>query len=626
MSNWGGSLNLKLRALSRLNTVVLAFNIVCALVLVRIDSLLAGHGLQFLLDASRALGFFLALPILWKLSRESLLWALGMGALVLLYSWCSVYQPALRFGVPIQDWTLAGGVSSNYSFGQFKIYVLNILLLLPGFLVELKGGQRKASPESPFLLKLLIACLLINVLIALYQGTVNLSFLGAGSGSAVSSGRAAAMLEDSGASTVYFAAMISAIVAILLYSLKTTRMLLPTTCALIFIAWGASFSGGRTFFLSLLISSTILITLKGIALSKSMPATQLIKFSGFSTGLLISAFYIMRHNMEALKPIQNLINLILTNKWDINQLFANLDQTRKIQWLTMIKAWMDHPLLGSGFGTFYSNFFQNLAWAKQWGGDAQPDVPTSLYFMLLSEGGVVGVLMIFFWAGLLYLSYQQVVNRKTSADRSSSFVFGILISLSLSFLVGTHIIFRSISVLVAMAIAQSTVNPTAFTRTLMRIAGSLIAILLTLGIITKVVTAPRPVEFFWTINNSPQVPVGYNVPIQTPYPGQWFHSDVDLVVTKEKIEIFVERAASLYPAKIEFNLFSLDDKIYSETKTLPLVDPLKPGQLVTFALSRELSNFCLQDITAKHYCSMRINITPKWLYEGVEIGFFMNTK
>ena len=614
--------------LSKANFLLLALNLIFASLLSRIDSLFPGHDIELLFDLCRIMGFFISLPLLWKASRETVLWQFAIGALILLHSWCSLYQPALRVGVKPQDWLLAGLVSSNYSFAQFKTYFFNVFLLISPMIVALQNSGKEKKRMIDRTIVILLFCLAVNVVVALIQGVVDLKILADGSGSAVTSGRAPALLEDSGASTVYFSSILSAVIAMTLFSLKTTIQRLIAMSLLLFMIWAASFSAGRTFFISLGLTATILILAKGFDLLRTDSRLRISRFALVTSALVMFALYLVRNNTSTLQPLLNLVSLLASGEWEANQVANALDHTRKIHWLTMVKTWIDNPIFGSGFGMFYSNFFQNLGWAKLWGGDAPPDVPTSFYLLLLSEAGIAGLLMIGYWLTIQWLNFKSLKNllKNGSDTRLAALSLGLGISLTISFFVGTHIIFRSVSVTAALLIAINSDSSKVRSLKTLRILGFLIGGFLIAGIIKKVATAPPEPEFFWSINHVPQIPLGINVPIAPPYPGRWLQSGVELAVTKKDIEIFIERPVQLYPAKVKIKVKLKNGKFFEESQTVDLINPLKPGSLMVFKIPEELIRCCLNVITPQDYCSMKISVSPEWIHNGKEVGYFMGMK
>ena len=132
-------------------------------------------------------------------------------SLVILQSFSFLYWPSMNWDTPIQDYYLMDKVSSNYSFDQGMRYLHNFtIFLFPAWALWL-FSKKNENRIHIYLLTVLAIALLVNSGVAIYQWQMDFNFLAQGSGSAVHAGRATGLLEDSGASTVFFAAMVSGV-------------------------------------------------------------------------------------------------------------------------------------------------------------------------------------------------------------------------------------------------------------------------------------------------------------------------------------------------------------------------------------------------------------------------------
>ena len=253
-----------------------------------------------------------------------------------------------------------------------------------------------AKQTHAVLLAVLAMALLLNGGVAIYQWQMDLNFLAQGSGSAIWAGRATALLEDSGASTVFFAALLSGV----------AFLIIDTSChwpqkilwSLIFFVGflGGVASKGRIFFISFGLSLVILfflLILRGIRMRN---------YSAFFTSILIllAVLFVWKfaehripYAVQTFKQFQS-IPEILNHEKPFNDLMRRVDPDRGGHMKAMIKAFSVHPFFGTGYGSFYMNFFEHRQWAEIGTGRSYADPPSSLYFMLLSEFGFAGFLLI----------------------------------------------------------------------------------------------------------------------------------------------------------------------------------------------------------------------------------------
>ena len=187
-------------------------------------------------------------------------------SLVILQSFSFLYWPSMNWDTPIQDYYLMDEVSSNYSFDQGMRYLHNFtIFLFPAWALWLLSRKKlflfpvlglwilsgKNSKQTHTILLAAIAItLLLNSCVAIFQWQMDINFLAQGSGTAVWAERVTGLLEDSGASTVFFAALLSGVV----FLIFDVTSLWPQKILWLFIIslglLGGVASKGRIFFIS----------------------------------------------------------------------------------------------------------------------------------------------------------------------------------------------------------------------------------------------------------------------------------------------------------------------------------------------------------------------------------------
>lgn len=578
------------------------------------------------INVIRLLALTIGALTLAMVSRRLISIVLLCAAFLVFHSLFHLFQPSLRPDIPVQDWLFPGGVSARYSFDQVYRYLRNIsFFLFPALALR----QSRHIPEKYKLylpLCVLGLAFFVNSVVALVQGLHSLQFLSKGSGTALHAGRAAALLEDSGASTVYFSMGVSALFSALIFFRGNivTRLIL----LLLFLCgfMGGAYTSGRIFY-----GATIgsFVVLAGLSLWKTVRTRQIKHVFAIGLGLsLLTVFvsYAVSRHMPQRAQIGSLLMSLWNGQFfDLNHFLSNLDPVRANHWRTMWKAFIEHPILGTGFGTFYSNYHHYLPWALQYGGYTFADPPASMYLLLISELGVSGLL-------ICALYFQQIgrllknIMRSSSPDLFSCCAFAILLSLSFSFLIGIHVIFASItSVFVAAIVLWP--QPSSRDNLIQKSLLIAVGILMATGCLKAFVQAPRPPAFNWAIRKMPQVPVTIKLPIAAPYPGKWFKAGTELFLAKEKNYFFMEMPPQYYPLHLAVTLYDKHARARAVAHySIPSYELPKPGRMLSFEVPRSLKSECFQDINPDSFCSFRIDTNPVWKYEGFAAGFYLHER
>ena len=581
-------------------------------------------------------------------SPKNFLIAASAISLVILQSFSFLYWPSLNLGTPVQDYYLMDEVSSNYSFEQGMRYLRNFtLFLFPVWTLYLLSRKKlfliptrwllvfsgeNAKQTHAVLLAVLAMALLLNGGVAIYQWQMDLNFLAQGSGSAIWAGRATALLEDSGASTVFFAALLSGVIF----------LIFDTSChwpqkiiwSLIFIVglFGGIASKGRIFFISFGLSLVILfflLILRGI--SKRNYSAFFASILILLTVLIVWKFAENRYPyaVHTFKQFQS-IPEILNHEEPFSKLMRRVDPVRGVHLKAMIKAFSHHPVFGTGYGSFYMNFFEHRQWAEKGIGRSHADPPASLYLMLLSEFGIAGLLLIVSKLFVLATGLRKVANSSTIINEKrnptllQSFSIGALTSLAISFLIGLHLLFLSVSavfvlsLIFAVDVDSMGVNKKKSLNILIySIAG--FSILLTLSVAKQWWTAPPSPVFRWKERGKPQVPINLPVPIKTPGKGTWLVSGSEVILTKPNQKIFVELPPDYYPLTVQFLIRNHKRKVLNEKEhVIDKYKLTKPGEVIEIDFDY---SSCLP-ATISNYCSIQVKTIPVWIWHGKKIGYY----
>ncbi|MBP6218796.1 MAG: O-antigen ligase family protein [Oligoflexales bacterium] len=607
----------------------------------RID-LLTGFPLAKIINGSFQICFWLSLFLLLEdliprkthlplykrgSSRQELLSLLGLGFLilcVLAHSYAHLFQPSLRWSTPHQNYNLAPENSASYSYSLAKLYMKNVSMFFFPSLVFFQ--HMKDSLQTKSLSKILLASLsfilIVNIGVALVQGWKDLNFMAAGSGTAVPAGRAAALLEDSGASNAYFAILGSGFFWLANLGPLTWPFRMFTFSLALASILAGKMAAGRLFFLVIMGS---VLCLSFFAIRKK--AVKIIPLALLASAALwkwapsqIPLIDLMRH-ADFSHPIEAL-----------NHILLQIDPIRALHIKTMLKAFLLHPLKGTGLGFYYANYADHLQWALSTGGAVFTDPPSSLYLMLLSELGLVGaalILALFLGLGMLLRDLSKPQEDKDNAW--PNFCLGAVIALLLVWNSGIPVLFTSIGALAGLLLASLFLLVQAsFPKTLQTFFFTMGGILL-LGCAYQYKNAPRAVAFRWAETGHPQIPLTLSIsPEEQAYadttfgPGLWIKSGTEILLSKDKIEFSVleKDGNRTYPLDISIAIYDQEENVIAQfQKSIQQLD--RTQTWIEIPLDKDLTHRCLEKIDVDYFCSVRFTAKPVWKVFGQKAAVFI---
>ncbi|MBM3751986.1 MAG: hypothetical protein FJW21_12530 [Acidimicrobiia bacterium] len=547
------------------------------------------------------------------------LWAITLGLtylLLLTNAFWSLYWPSLRPGIPVQDFLLANDVSANYSWDQAVVY-----LKTTGVMLTIGLAARVSWPFAGPRARALFAATVfsaigLNLLVIAIQGAVDVQWLAAGSGTAVGHGRTSGLLEDSGASTVYAAAVLSGTVFVAMFArLSSFTRLFSGAAALAGAAAGVA-TGGMVYFLSLAATVAMgvgLLLIRCITTLTGRLGLAAVGLAGLGGGA-----------WATLGPAA------LTNPLPaIHAGLLALDPIRLAHQKVMLRALWEHPWLGTGFGWFYANLHEFGPWAVASGGAFFSDVPTSMYLMLASELGAAGILAVV--AGLGWLATRCVrLTRATAGEETdvwTAFAVGASVSLAVSFLVGIHLIFWSVPAL-AIPIAIGGATETVRGRRWFAAVWGTALVVIAISCVKLWATAPRAPEFRWKERGTPQIPVSLVVPIwPAGLEGIWASSGAEFLFEGKPLWFHIERPAEFYPMTFTIQVFDRGGRqVASNEQVFELPTDADSGRLIQVPFDNDVNSLCAANITPEDYCTFRITTTPEWTLDKQPVAVLYVTR
>jgi hypothetical protein len=537
-------------------------------------------------------------------------------------SWLSIFAPSVFPGVPIVDYRLSKDTSAYFQWDFAREVIGNLYLF---FIVAIGGGvyfSRGVDIRS-IPVRVFFIAVILNVFSALIQGMYNINFLAAGSGSAVSVGRAAALFEDSGASTVLFSAGLSFAAARLLIEPNLVTALCVTV-----IAIAGYQTGGRTFFVSsfagLVVTILLYLVTKMASRKTKWGFRDMLVLSG--TGFLMAVIF-----LRIPESIRKVIYRFFGNLSTEPNVFENLasclwdaDVVRATSLRVMVLAARSHFWDGAGFATYqtyYREFFpQVLATWRQ--GYDWTDLPSTLYAALPAELGWFTALSIFGFVTLWLLSRADTILSKERLPHAAA-----LAAILCSFWFGIHIIFKSFVVALGLIIASfETLDVPKFNIKVGKILIISMFFGLVISIVIKVKTAPPMVEYRSAVLGQPQMPVPINAPISSRgRQGQWLASGAEIFYPGGPLKIFIEHPSEKYPVTV---LWEIRDRhailLDQGRETISSLDTEAGG--IELSVPGTAPVRCAVEYNRDSYCSLKVTTKPSWKWGRDRLGwFYINT-
>ncbi len=579
----------------------------------------------------------LILSVSWSIqARLRRVWLhLTVASVILGHSFASLYWPSLRIGVPIQDYLLADQVSSNYSFHWALVLWRHAVVAVVGAITARSAYEFLSRRWRVYFRIVALMLFVVTFAVVSVQKFWHLDFLAEGAGNSMSAIRAPGLLEDSGASTVFCAILAAGAYFLALFGRFHAGYRCLCMALVVWALISGSATGGRVFFAASLMPIVIgaaAATVRLLLRAKRRGFSHRDIYSLGFGGALILIFLLLP------SPLKRIWEAFFPSSPDsctallgcINQLAMRIDPVRAVHMKVMLRTFWEHPLFGTGLGSFYANYFEHLSWALRGGGIVYADPPASLYLMLISEAGILGLAIVCLSCYQLACMLRLVSTDGTEAPGHADafnwrcFGIGMLLSFACSSLIGVHLIFLSVTVLFSLGVFATCAPSGPYAQKKMR--GRFIlyagAALLAGRCVSLALAAPRVPEFRWVNRGKPQVPLSLSPPISTQgRSGVWLASGGEVLYAGKPIEVFVEMPPEYYPLHVHADLFDAGGQPVAEQhEIVDRYDAGRPGKsFVLFSSSRPE---CL-DARPDHYCSVRIKTNPTWHYEKQQVGAFI---
>ncbi|MBX9702821.1 MAG: O-antigen ligase family protein, partial [Silvanigrellaceae bacterium] len=459
--------------------------------------------------------------------------------------------------------------------------------------------------------------------------------------------RAPALLEDSGSSSIYLSIGFSVIIIYIMFAKLKLFLKLILIFGVSFIYFLVGMALGRVFYLGTF--SAIIIAL--IFLFK--PKNAFLTLGGI--GLLLAFYYfkisfferLCQYSASCMKISNQFLDFQNSYLSHPEQSFlerlAYIDPVRSLHYEVMLKALSNNIWGGTGLGSFGAHYseYAKHHFAYQYFFDN----PSSLYLMLASELGIVGIILCVVFVSLFLLSvfkFLFVKQKERKNFSSHTLVFtvipiGIALSLSASFFIGIHIVFPVISSLACYSLIgilfffkkQDYWLNKALPLLFFTCAVYLIGV-----VVLMLPNIPRVPEFRWRASGVSQAPYPLVVPTQFAQQayahssapnllnaGQWMSAKTEILLFHKTIPIYIFNNIDKFPVTLKLRFFDQKNKIFEEQN----IEVNHPTWLSLASQNAEKLK-CFENISYENYCSLKLSVSPFWHWSGQKVGFFMEDK
>ena len=566
---------------------------------------------------------------LWRYRRSVAIYMLFFALFALGHAFACIYQPSLRFGVPVLDYMLSPHVSANWTFGLAKDYLWHIIgnLCLAMTVVFYVGSDRQKYLH--WLCRLVLLGFLANLLVAAVQYFYAFSFLAQGSGSAVAAKRFSGLLEDSAAASLF---LIFCYGGLLFYRQKNPRIFISILkwTVIVFLFFLGAFGSGRLFLISVTAVTALWIMLQVFSALWARKWRQLMFVLLAASAGLSGILYVTSGRFDKDREIafaRKLTRVIADTQLSargISRLYMYVIRGRDLHMRVMSEATDHYFPTGSGMGTFVAN--QDNYKAHNHTARILSDWPSSFYLLMTSEWGLSGFLVLaficmLFIGGITRYVVDASCNFKGDILNSSLTLFslGALGTLLLAWVVGIHFVFPSIGFLIGLIISalySFLVQIKGWARAIHFVAVSiLLSFMFSIGLLY--VEAPERISSFkWLEKRSPQIPLIYKENLKG-VEGSWLAPYGEYIATSDVLKFYVKHPPEYYPVEVTVRLRGVEDEVLAEKRVVVESEGWQSMQFPVF-----LSKGC-GEFTPSKYCIYHLSADKLWQWEKRDMLVFI---
>ncbi len=643
--------------ITNLSHILFLINFTVINLFIRLPDILTINILRFLLYFIFIIGFILGLVSTYKKYKTLTLSLLILIIMVVLHAFILFYQPSFKSGVSFQNYILQNNITADFAITQTRLYMLFfVLFIFPSlsFFSDILHNRIRDLFAKSFLIIIILSAIL-NSFVAILQGFANIHFLAQGSGTSVDANRPPGLLEDSGIAGLYFSLnFVLFFIAFFenKFSLKS-KIYLAFLIAVTLLA--GIMNDSRGFYISSGISILFYLSINAYKLYINKKYKLLIFIN--TSAILVFGFILLILRKLQLQGFNRIINGMLHNNFstDFLTFYNQFDEQRAGHLKIMLRSILDHFPIGTGLGSFAVNFFQY----KKPDEMTQLDVPSNFYFSIVSDLGLVGLL-------LLLITIFMLINfiRKLNIFRILTNESLLIKNIYLKWILPPLLIYALISHLLsnattaffaAIAISAGlvlTIEEKSKAQLLISSILNFCSLLFIISCSYLIYSAPSIPNFRWKERNEPQFPQAVG---ELPHPegitdtkrvyfsqiirnklsginklykpelsedGIWVAAKTEIILLKDQLRLYVHSELKNQPTYLTLKFYNQEN----QTEFLNLV--LNKSEWVNIKIpnDRKFAS-CLSKISINNYCYFKIEVAPAWkLSKLTEVGFYIENK
>ena len=648
--------------INRLSNYFFIINLFSCLAFIRLPDLISFPILRFILYFLFLLGCIFGLVSIYPVYKKLTLSILFFICSIFIHAFSNFYQPSLKPGISVQNYILQENITSDFEMTQTRLYMMFfVLFLFPSIYFFYSLFSSKCSEKySKVLIISFLSCNILNCLTAFYQGIWNLNFLAQGSGSSVIARRPPGLLDDSGIASFFFA--ISGSLFFALFFDKRIHFKFKINIFLLFILnlFSGILNDSRSFYIGLFGTIFIYFIYKLIYFIINKKYKLLINLFSISILIIFSINFLSKYiNMTALTRLKNINNSLDTSNSFFNY-YSFIDYQRAAHLQIMWETIKEYFFTGTGLGSFASNFYYQLSILK-FNQSISLDIPTNTFFAIISELGIVGLLLVLF-SFFLYIFYisKDKNNPVLSKKIHYQTIFSLIpiwggVSFLILGLVSYMFYMPSTSYIACLIISPCLLTFLNDKKTNEKFVSLFFCVMSAYLIIVSLylaITAPPVPAFHWKQRGIPQVPMpvgslpqpdghtekgklyfsnlinqifGGNDKLLNPNgasEGRWFKPKTDFLIQYPEYRIYVGPESRVFPIKITITFYSKNGD------TLQNYFLVEQASWVYFSIPKQKEfEPCFHSVSSSTFCYYHVSVSPAWEPSFLNsIGFYIENK
>lgn len=580
---------------------------------------------------------------------------------IIIHAFSIYYQPSLRPNISIQNYVLQNNITSDFLMTQARLYMIFIVCFIFPAISFFSDffEKKKFNKYIKILFISYLICFILNSFVSMYQSLVDIQFFAKGNGTSVNSSRSSGLLDDSGVASCFFAITISVMIPTFFRKEIILKYKILTFILIIFCLLSGLLNNSRSFIVGIVGTFIIFSIYEIIVNIKNKEFKLLFKFFIFLTVNVSIIFVLLNYKLNtAITRLNSFFNAILINRSFIGK-YSLIDEQRSAHLQIMLESIKEKFFIGTGFGSFSYNFYYQINKDLSLKNTIY-DMPTNTFFSIISDLGIVGLLLILFFV-FIYFNYIFKFSYSNLIENNifnlivvrlfpiwAGVIFFILALIGYMFYIPSmaYISCLIVAPCIIVFIKKGKYYERFFYVFFLGLSSYLMIVVIYLAIL-----APKVPAFQWESRGVPQVPMplgslpqpqgqteknkiyfsnliykflGDNLLFKPDgaFDGQWFKSETEFLLNHANYRIYIGPETRNFPIEVSIVFHSKNGDIKQDKYIVTKASWLyysTPRQI-------EFEN-CFNNITSGLFCYYYVSVKPAWkpsIFKS--IGFYIENE